>query len=233
MANRLRSLTLAGTSLVLALLASFAAQAAQAAQTHSASAVPAPTDASNKSLRAAAEPFENLTEIAFSATWLKIDRIVGQAEAAATAVRRVLSQHEAGRLDGRIAAVKAARQKHDRADLALSSIETYRVLVSAVTDNAKVPTEVSLLDYAGYRYHANLKAKPTNWDDMARAASFARKTWDVLSPRAKASAVARRFETTLTDMDNAVVKRSRSLAATSVKTELELVDLLENFFSAQ
>ena len=233
MSNGLRSLTLAGTSLLLALLASFAAQASQATQKHSASAVPAPTDASsNKSLRAAAEPFENLTEIAFSAAWPKIDRIVGQAEAAATTVRRVLSQDEAGRMDERIAAVKAAREKHDRVELALSSIETYRVLVSAVTDYAKVPTEVSLLDYAGYRYDANLKAKPTNWDDMARAASFARKTWDVLSPRAKASAVARRFETTLTDMDNAVVTRSGSLAATSVKNELDLVDLLENFFSA-
>ena len=67
-----------------------------------------------------------------------------------------------------------------RRSLPPASIEGYRVLVSAVTDNAKIPTEVSLLDYAGFRYDANPKARPIRWDDMATAVSFARKTWDAL-----------------------------------------------------
>ncbi len=230
MANRIQSLAYVGAFLVVALLTSFAAQAAP---TPSAAAVLAPSDAnSNKNLRAAAEPFEKLTEIAFSAAWPMIDQTIGEAEAAVTGVRGSLTRDAAGQLDARITAIKSARQKHDRAKLALSSIETYRVLVSAVTDNAKIPTEVSLLDYAGFRYDANLKANPIGWDDMARAVSFARKTWDALSPRAKASPVAIRFEKALTDMDNAVVQRSKSLAASSVKTELDLVDQLEKFFSA-
>jgi hypothetical protein len=70
--------------------------------------------------------------------------------------------------------MKSARQVQDRAGLALSSIEAYRVLVGAVADNAKVPTEVSLLDYAGFRYDADLEANPARWGDMAAAVSFAR-----------------------------------------------------------
>ncbi|MBC7731988.1 MAG: hypothetical protein H7306_08830 [Bacteriovorax sp.] len=206
--------------------------AAQATQTPSAAGAPAPSDVNtNRYLRAAAEPFENLTEISFSAAWPKIDRAIGQAEAAATGVRGALTGEAAGQLNARIAAIKSARHKRDRAELALSSIETYRVLVSAVTDNAKVPTEVSLLDYAGFRYDANLKATATGWDDMARAASFARATWKAVAPRVKTSPVATRFEKALTDMENAAVQRSKSLAASSVKAELELVDQLENFFS--
>ena len=117
--------------------------------------------------------------------------------------------------------------------MALSAIEAYRVLVSAVTDNAKVPTEVSLLDYSGFRYDADLKASPIRWDDMAQAISFARKNWVTISPRVKSAQLAADFEKTITDMDNAVVQRSKKLATSSVKTELDLVDQLENFFSAQ
>jgi len=230
MAKRLQSLAYVGAFLVVALLTSFVARAAPSA---AAAAVPAPSDAqSNKNLRAAAEPFEKLTEISFSAAWPMIDQTIGEAEAAAARVRGSLTQDAAGQLDARITAIKSARQKHDRAKLALSSIETYRVLVSAVTDNAKIPTEVSLLDYAGFRHDANLKANPVGWDDMAHAAAFARKTWDALSPKAEASPVAVKFEKALADMDKAVVQRSKSLAASSVKIELDLVDQLEQFFSA-
>lgn len=230
MANRSRSLAWLGAFLSVVLLTGFVAQAAQTAP---ASSVPAPSDAkSNEKLRAAAEPFEKLTEISFSAAWPTIDQTVGEAEVAAGGARGSLSKDAAGQLDAQISAMKSARQKHDRAGLALSSIEAYRVLVSAVTDNAKIPTEVSLLDYAGFRYDADLKANPIRWDNMARAVSFARKTWNALSPRAKASPVAMRFEKAITDMDKAVIQKSKSLAASSVKTELDLVDQLEKFFSA-
>ena len=205
----------------------------QLAQTTPASKATPADKSSSKKLRDAAEPFEKLTEISFSAALLKIDQTIGEAEAAAERTRGFLSNEAARQLDAQIAAIKSARQKQDRAGLALSAIEAYRVLVSAVTDNAKVPTEVSLLDYSGFRYDADLKASPIRWDDMAQAISFARKNWVTISPRVKSAQLAADFEKTITDMDNAVVQRSKKLATSSVKTELDLVDQLENFFSAQ
>lgn len=232
MTDRSRSLARLGAFSTIVLLTSFAAQAAQTAPAR-ASSVPAPSKANiNQRLRAAAEPFENLTEIAFSAAWPKIDKAVGEAEGAAGGVRGSLSKDAAGQLDTQLSTMKTSRQNKDRAGLALSSIEAYRILVSAVTDKAKIPTEVSLLDYAGLRYDANLKASPIRWDEMTRAVSFAHKTWGTLSPRAKASPVAVRFAKAIADMDKAVAQRNKTLAASSVKTELDLVDQLENFFSA-
>ncbi len=230
LSGRIRWLALLGGFVTVATLTTFAAPAAQVAPT---SFVAAPSGAnSNTKLRAAAEPFENLTEISFTAAWTTIDQTAAKAEAAAGGARGSLSKDAAVQLDAQIAAIKSALQRHDRAEVALSSIEGYRVLVSAVTDNAKIPTEVSLLDYAGFRYNANLKAHPIRWDEMAATVSFARKTWDTLLPRAKASPVATRFEKAITDMDKAVIQRNESLAASSVKTELDLVDQLEKFFSA-
>ena len=71
-----------------------------------------PTDKSNsKKLRDAAEPFEKLTEISFSAALLKIDQTIGEAEAAAERTRGFLSNEAARQLDAQIAAIKSARQK--------------------------------------------------------------------------------------------------------------------------
>ncbi len=210
-----------------------AAEPPLAPQTASPASGPAPADTnSNEKLRAAAEPFEKLTETAFEATLPAIDQTIGEAEVAARDIRTLLPTGAANRLDAQLAAMKSSRQKQDRAGLALSSIEVYRVLVSAVADGAKIPTEVSLLDYAGFRYGADLKANPARWGDMAEAVSFARENWTRLSSRAKSFQGASAFEKVIADMDKATAQRDVALATLSAKAELELVDQLETFFSA-
>lgn len=238
MTNSFRSLARFGAPLAVVLLASSYEGLAASPDTHVirqlAQTVPAPADTNgNKKLRDAAEPFEKLTEISFSVALPKIDQTISEAEVTAEGTRGLLSNDAARLLDLQLSAMKTARQKQDRAGLALSSIEAYRILVSAVTDNAKVPTEVSLLDYAGFRYDADLKASPVRWGDMAKAVSFARKNWVTLSPRVKSSPLAMDFAQAITNMDKAVVKKNKRLAASSAKTELDLVDQLEKFFSAQ
>lgn len=125
---------------------------------------------------------------------------------------------------------KSARQQNKRADLALASIEAYRVLVSSVTDSAKIPTEVSLLDYAGFRYDADLKASPVRWHDMQQAVDLAHKQWTVIASRLQGVPVAKRFEKAVKDMDQAVQQKDHALAAASVKSESDLVDELEKHF---
>lgn len=193
---------------------------------------PAAADRVNKQLLAAAEPFENLTEMAFTSTWSKIDHTIGDAKIAAAGARSSLAQDEVGKLDAHLAAMKSARQKRDRADLALSSIEVYRVLVSSVTDSAKIPPQVSLLDYSGFRYDADLKSSPIRWDDMAKTMDFAHQQWAVIAPKLKGIAVANQFEKAIDGMDRAVREKDTALAASSVKSESDLVDELEKYFSA-
>jgi len=212
------------------LLAAEPPVSAQAAPPSTGSA-PANTNNDNK-FRAAAEPFEKLAETSFEATLTAIDQTIGEAETAAQGVRALLPTGAASHLDAQIAAMKSARQKRDHAGLALSSIEAFRVLISAVADNAKVPTEVSLLDYAGFRYGADLKANPVRWGDMAEAVSFARDNWAKLSPRTKSFQGAPAFEKAIADMDKAAAQRNVALATLSAKAELDLVDQLEIFFSA-
>jgi hypothetical protein len=121
--------------------------------------VPSDVDAAGARLLAAAEPFEALTEMAFSALGLHLERAIIAADAAAKSARGSLPQASIAQLDARMAEIHEAYKSDDRADLAISSVEAYRTLVSAAQPG-KVPTAVNLMDYAGLRYDADFRAKP-------------------------------------------------------------------------
>ena len=229
--NRSRFVGLMGVPLsILLSLAVADAQTLPAAKSQSASVRTPVAVESNAAFRAAGEPFEKLTETAFDAPWRALDQTIGEATAAAKKMRSSLSLAEAARLDAQLSAIRIARQKQDRAGLALASIEGYRILVSAVTANAQVPTEVSLLDYAGFRYDADLKSKPVRWDDMVQAVVFARKTAEVLAPKIPSPALAASVDKIILAMEQAANDRNTALAASSVKSLLNLVDQLERAF---
>jgi hypothetical protein len=179
---------------------------------------------------AAAEPFEALTETAFSASGPDLAAAAAKAEAAATAVRGHLPVDAARQLDARLAEIRAALQANNRADLAIASVEAYRTLVSAAP-RARVPVEVSLLDYAGFRYQADAAAQPVRWADMAEAAAFARDTWKILSPQIGDTALRARFDRAVAALGAAVQKRDRTEAVGAATTELALVDELEAYFN--
>src|SRR5882672_3915343 len=132
--------------------------------------------AAGSPLLAAAESFEALTEMAFSVPGLRLDSAIAAADAATKRAGGSLPQESAAQLDARLAEVHQARKSDDRAALAISSIEAYRILVSAARPG-KVPTAVNLMDYAGFRYNADFQAMPIRWPDMKEAAAYARGQW--------------------------------------------------------
>lgn len=189
---------------------------------------PASAPTPSEQLLAAAEPFEKLTEIAFTAPLPEIDSTIVEARRAVDSVRTLLPA--GSNTDTMFAAIDQARKSENRADLALASIEIYRTLVSAVPAGTKVPAAVSLLDYAGFRYQADLKAVPVRWADMGSAMLFARGQWSDVAPRITDAALKASFEKSLANMEKAVAKRDLASAQASATEELNLVDKLEAHF---
>jgi hypothetical protein len=182
-------------------------------------------------LLAAAEPFEKLTETAFTETLPALDTTIGEARMAGDGVRDILAAADISNMDGLLGHLGRHRRSESRADIALTSIEIYRILVSAVPVGAKIPSAVSLLDYAGFRYQADLKASPVRWDDMTEATRFARTQWAIVAPQLSAAPLSATFEASLVDMEKALAARDATSAAKAVTTELDLVDQLEGYFS--
>jgi hypothetical protein len=187
-------------------------------------------DAANSRLLAAAEFFEALAEQAFSATSSKLQNLVSKAEKAGQDVNATLPADTQSALDKHLSAIKQAQKANNPSELALAAAEGYKILVS-LTQGTKVPSAVSLLDYAGFRYNADLKSNPTRWADMQTAVEFAQEQWRSISGQILQASLQKSFNSALTRMEQAVEKKSAKAAASAVKDEQDLVDKLEVYFS--
>lgn len=181
-------------------------------------------------IAAAAEPFEKLTETAFTATPAVLDTTIAEVRSAAQEVRGALTGNAVTRLDEQLAAIDAARKSDNRADLAIAAVEGYRALVSSAASDGKVPVEVKLLDYAGFRYDADLKATPPRWSDMTEAAAFGRGQWASVSSKVTDAALRANMDKALTEMADGATSRNAAVSSAAAQRELALVDDLEKFF---
>jgi hypothetical protein len=188
----------------------------------------ADANARNDVLLASAEPFEALTEQAFTASWPQMDSLIADARAAATNAKRVLPSPLDANIDRQAAAIEASRQSGDRSGLALASVETYRRLVEAQDPAVlQVPVAVSLLDYAGFRYDALAQARVVDWKAMDEAARFAGDQWQSLAPTMRSKALPGVMTESIRGMSVAAKRRDPVLARSAAATELALVDLIE------
>jgi hypothetical protein len=192
--------------------------------------VPSDIDTASSRLLASAEPFEELTEMAFSALGLHLQRAIMAADAAAKNAPGSLSEESIAELDARLAEVHEAYKLDDRAGLAISSVEAYRILVSAA-HTGKVPTAVNLMDYAGLRYDADFRAKPIRWTDMKDAAAYARERWTSISTSIADRALKETVDTAIADMELGADQQNTFKARRSVNAELGLIDELQKYFS--
>jgi hypothetical protein len=178
----------------------------------------------------AAEPFEALTETAFSATPTELGTAVSKAEATAAAIAGDLPADAVGRLANQVRQVKVEHAAGNRAGIALASIEAYRTLVTAAPP-AKVPNAVNLLDYAGFRYQAELRARPIHWDDTVASAAFAQAQWGGLRAQVTDPLLKARVTAAINDLRAAAASRNRGQADRAANAELGLVDGLETYFN--
>lgn len=182
---------------------------------------------------AASEYFEGLTEQAFTASPAELDVLIGQAGEAAARDDKALAPATASSLARRLTEIDAARASLNRADLAIASVESYRLLVTAGPATETAPVQVSLLDYAGFRYGADLGAQPVRWDDADVAADFAATQWRQIEPRVTDPALRGRFSDSMTGLKAAAQAQDLAAARRVDQTELDLVDELEVFFAKQ
>ncbi|MEO7248501.1 MAG: hypothetical protein ABIW31_08610 [Novosphingobium sp.] len=187
------------------------------------------SDADRKTILAAAERFENLTEAAFDGTQHTAAALALAQQGAKTA-RSLLDPNEAATLDEKLARVDAAAKSHVAADIALAAIEAYRTMITASGGEGHIPLQVGLLDYAGFRFWANARAVPPRWDEMAKARFFAEGQFALISPRIHDEATKNKFKQVIDAMDKAIIAKDSQGAVLAATTEMDLVDELEKLF---
>lgn len=183
-------------------------------------------------LVAGAEAFETLTERAISAPSAQLEAEARRGASQARACEADLSPSQFSALQPIIQRIGEFPQTHDRSQLALNAVEGYRVLVSAQARSASdTPLAVALLDYAGFRYRADVLAAPPRWDDARQAVDFADAQWRTLAPQLSDAALKAAFDADIRALRGAVSAADVAAAERAANVELERVDALEQYFA--
>jgi hypothetical protein len=221
---------LAATLLLAACGNQRANQPESKANAPSALASPADEKSNNLALLAAAEEFETLTESSFSADLATREKMISKASMATTRITTFVSSKLTTPLQNHLANIRTAQKKNATADLAIESNEAFRTLVSAVGGKQEIPVNVSLLDYAGFRFDADAQAIPARFADMGQAVVFAQEQWADIKSRQEIDKLSVRFSAALDNMELASRSGDAAFARSTAKVELDMVDELETAF---
>jgi len=190
-----------------------------------------PSEQNDKLLKAT-DPFEGLTETALDGDAATIAKSFKAAKAARSATRALLAPEAAGRFDKLFDELTAAQEKKDGVAVALQAAELYKLLVSSCDASAlAVPMEVNLLDYAGFRTNALLKAAAPDWQAIADTAREANGYWAKIRHRVTDKKLQADMDKAQEGLTSAAQKHDVSLSQSSAKSDLALVDDLEGHFA--
>lgn len=185
----------------------------------------------NDILLSAASPFEDLTEYALAANKKGMKLALKAYADQAAGVNEVVTEKTRKDIDGLIASIKKAERRGDYETVALKSVEVYRILIESLdVDSLVVPIQISLLDYAGFKFEAHLHAKSINWPELKKVAEKARRNWDAIQPRVADKALRDTVETAIRGMYKACTEKNAEMAVFAAQIDLALVDLLEGYF---
>jgi len=179
-----------------------------------------------------AEAYENLTEKSYMADAQTLADLSAEAEKLARACLANSNTSDADALSSRLDAVQAALRSDDRAAVARNAVEAYRIFVTAETREPNgVPLQVSLLDYVGFRMQADLQAAEPDCADVSTVLSFAEQQWSEIETKIIDLGLRESFAAELDHIRTAAGDKIASAAKEAVRTELDQVDLLEQYFS--
>ena len=185
----------------------------------------------NETLLAATSSFEDMVDFSLAGNDAGITKALAGVDRQAAAVKAVLPAEAAGRFDDLLQAVRDAASGGQHQVLALTAVEGFRFLLDRLEpDNLRVPKEVSLLDYVGFKLKVLAAAAEPDWNAMRKTAEEASALWNALKRRVSDKALRDAFSSTVTGIREATNKENLAMLFFAAQIDLDLVDLLENHF---
>lgn len=185
----------------------------------------------NDILESSTSPFEDLTEFAVAADEQGMNRALTAIENRAEVTRSALDAPAERRFDSLLSDIRDARTSGNYTNVALDAVETYRVLVESLDDEALiVPKAVSLLDYAGFRLNLLAGSAAPDWAAIQETTQEARGSWTRTSALVGNRGLRDVMDTTIGGMEAALEMRNAQMMVFVSQVDLDLVDLLESHF---
>lgn len=186
----------------------------------------------NERLINASSPFEDITEYALASDLNGMTKSLKACETETANVKSLLKSNDFRELTKSLSEMRTNFTEKKYSNLALSAVDGYKILVQALNPKGlKIPKQVSLLDYTGFRAIALLGAKNVDWSALLNNAKEANKLWKQFEHKVKDNGLKDAVNTTINGMHKAAVEKNVLASRLSAEMDLALVDLLENYFS--
>ena len=185
----------------------------------------------NETLLRATSPFEDMVEFALARNDPGITKALAMADSHAAAVRDALPAGASGQFNTLLQAIHKAAIAKEHHALATSAVEVFRLLIDNLeAGSLKVPKEVSLLDYAGFKLHVLAAASQPDWTAMRQTVDEAAKWWAATKPKVSDKKLADAFSSTVRGLQQAGKIEHLPMLNFAAQIDLDLVDLLEGYF---
>jgi hypothetical protein len=187
----------------------------------------------NEIIIAASSPFEDMTEAALAGDKKGIERALRAYDAMADKVDGVLAAARRDELRALVADIRKAKNQVSLDAIALKAPEAYRTLIQGLDRGVlQVPLEVSLLDYAGFRFLVLLHVQPVDWRSLRGAGEQARKNWAAIKAKVADGGLRDAVDVAIAGMNRACALKNADMALLAAQVDLALVDLLEAGFES-
>ena len=185
----------------------------------------------NETLLSATSPFEDMVEFALARNFASVEKSLAKADGQAAAVKDALPPASVGAFDGQLQALHKVVVAKDHYAVAVCAVEIFRLLLDNLdATKLKVPKEVSLLDYAGFKLHVLDAAPKPDWDAMRKTVAEAAAWWKAAKSKVSEKGLRDAVESTIRGLQQAAQTENLPMLHFAAQIDLDLVDLLEGYF---
>ncbi len=193
------------------------------------------TSKANEILLAATGPFEDTVGAALARNDKGITKLLAAADQQADAVKKTLPPEAAQQFERLFETIHKAAGRKDDLAVAENCVTVFRLLVDNLkADALKVPKEVALLDYAGYKLQVLAAAEKPDWNAMSKVAGEAGGWWkDIGKSKVSNKNLRAAVNSTMGGLQQATQERNLAMVKFAAQIDLDLVDLLEGYFKGK
>jgi hypothetical protein len=182
----------------------------------------------NDVLLSAMSPFEDMIEFALAGKDSDISKALVAADRHATDVKKALPAPAASQFATLMEGLHKAATDKDHHEVARSAVEVFRLLSDNLQANdLKVPKEVSLLDYAGFKLRVLAAAQKPDWQDIRKTVGEAAGWWKAINPKVSQEGLRGAFDSVILGLHDAARLENLPMLRFAAQIDLDLVDLLE------
>lgn len=194
---------------------------------------PTPSKEANRNAKLADAASINEDLIGFSLEG-KADKVAEKVVAmrkALPSLRPLLNASSFETLGRQLTEMEQASSKSDVFGTALVAVEAYRVIENAMdTASRPSPIEVSMLDYSGFKLSILASTQHTDWSTIAATANDSDGSWSALGKSVKDTSLRNLVQAVQDGLRGAVERQDVHGVKFAAKMQLEVVDVLEQYF---